>query len=148
MTSPAGIPELGDHAARARQAQQEAAEAQSRADAEPKGPLEVRAAFVVYIGLDGEYVMHHDVNLPLVAERIPHWDEVKGACLSIANEIQGQQTAAIAAQQATQGTLGGLMQIQQGMAQKIESMRAAEVLEAEKAGRNGQPSGTPAAFRK
>jgi hypothetical protein len=142
------VPALNDSAARLREAQAAAAEEQSKADAEPKGPLEVRAAFVVYIGLDGEYVMHHDVNLPLVAERVPHWDEVKGACLSIANEIQGQQTAVNAAQQAVQGTLGGLMQIQGQMAQRIEQMKAQEALEQEKQGGNGQPAGTPAAFRK
>ena len=73
---------------------------------------------------------------------------IKGACTTIAGEIQGQQTAAVAAQQATQGTLGGLMQIQQQMQGKVEQLRAQAVLEAERSGNNGQPAGTPPAFRR
>ena len=147
----ASVPELGGGAARARRAQQDAEAAAAEvqeAEAEPQGPLEVRAAFIIYITNEGECVLNLNSDLPIAAERVAHWDEIKGACLTIAGEIQGQQTAAVAAQQATQGTLGGLMQIQQQMQGKVEQLRAQAVLEAERSGNNGQPAGTPPAFRR
>lgn len=83
--------DLTSSAARARQQQQ----------AKPEAPeiIEATFAFVVYQKREnGQYVLTHDLNAPVKADRQPTHDEVYGAMAIIQKDLVGQQYAQMGAQ--------------------------------------------------
>lgn len=77
----------------------------------------VQWAFIVYKTYEGETIMHHDINTPVVADRTPHPDEVHGAAANIQSDIDTMKTAGHTAQ----ATVNGLMQVQAQMAQQQQN---------------------------
>lgn len=91
--------------------------AQPEAEAPEDEVQNVTWAFIVYATEEGETIMHHDINLPIVPSRIPHPDEVHGACANVMSDISTMKTAGHTAQT----TVNGLMQLQQQAMQQQQN---------------------------
>ena len=89
---------------------------------DPNEPIPVRTAFLVYILEDGSVVSTPDINAPIVPERVPNLDEVKGAALSVVSDIEINQISTVTSQQ----TINLLMQVQKQMSEAMQNAQIQE----------------------
>lgn len=52
----------------------------------------VRAAFMIYLTNDGQYILEPDINAPIQPERQPTMDEIVAACNIVIKDMQIRET--------------------------------------------------------
>ena len=78
-----------------------------------------KAAFMILIDHDGNYIFENDINTPVIPERAPTGSEVKGALSTILMQIQAQETAIMSAQQ----TVNAQMQLARQMSEQAANQQ-------------------------
>lgn len=67
-------------------------------ESKPQEVLEAETAFLVIKSNDGRYMISLDINMPINVEKESTLSEVKGALHSVLDDLNNQETAALAAQ--------------------------------------------------
>lgn len=96
-------------------------ERQAKQEEKPTEPevIEATTAFLIYIRKDnGQIVMTHDINAPVVAERGPNQDEVYGTLAVIQKDLVANQNAGM--------TASAVLQMQQELAKQMMQQQAAQ----------------------
>jgi|SRR6185437_9618517 len=83
------------------------------ADATEAPEFTHKAAYMILIDHDGNYVFEPDINKPITAERSPTPSEIKGSLAAILGDIRTQESAMLAANATIQGQMQMARQMQE-----------------------------------
>lgn len=107
----------------------------------PAGPLPCITAFIVYQLPNGQWQVADDIDVPLVPERKPHFDDMTAGCSVTLRDIASHEIAVAAANLIVPNTANAVIQGQMAMGQKMAEQREAQLiaakLEAEQKARRG-----------